>query len=222
MENQALTSVYRHLSKEWVNHFFETGELLLTTLPRCREHEEASRRDEADGKLWFALRDEHQIMAGISTAGACSYILCASQSHSAQVQQRFNTDSWIEIFNVQGFAQAVCRAVGSSKRPLFEPCRYAADKSVTRNATSLIATDVADMCEAIRAGKAEDIEQLFRQSNARLAARAAVFERDVYFLKPADPYQVEEEFRFVWFLDEAVSGPKVFNCSEARQFCQRA
>lgn len=147
-------------------------------------------------------------MAGISTAGACSYILCASQSHSAQVQQRFNTDSWIEIFNVQGFAQAVCRAVGSSKRPWFEPCRYAADKSVTRNATSLITTDVAEMCEAIRASKTENIEQLLLESNARLAARAEVFERDVYFLKLADPYQVEE--------DSASSGSSTKPCPGPR------
>ncbi|MGF6611715.1 hypothetical protein OKW45_006637 [Paraburkholderia sp. WSM4175] len=215
-------SVYRHLPKIWANHFFDTGELLLTTLPKCREHEEESRRDGTDGKLSFAILDGQQIMAGLSIAGKSSYLLCTSCSCAEPIQQRFGTDSWIEIIDVQGFAQAVCRAVGSDTRPMFVPCRYLVDKSVTINAASPIADDFAEMCEAVTTGKTENIKQLFYETNARLRARAEAFEHDVYFLKPADPYQIEEEFRFVWTVDAAVSGPKVFDCSEARQFCQPA
>lgn len=205
-----------------MSHFFETGELLLTTLPKCREHEEASRKDESDGKLWFALHDGRQTMAGIGVAGAHSYILCASQSCSTAVQQRFGTDSWIEIVDVQAFADAIRKAVGSTRHPMFRPCRYAQDKSATRVATTPIANDAAEMLEAIKAGKTENIEHLFHQTNARLAARIEAFEPDTYFLKPEDPYRVEEEFRFVWTLDDAVSGPKVFTCPEAIQYCRPA
>lgn len=222
MNNEAQFPVYRHLPKRWVDNFFETGELLLTTLPKCREHEEASRKDKTDGKLWFALQDGHQTVAGIGVAGASSYILCASQSNSTTVQQRFGTDSWIEIVNVERFAQAICNTVGSSKNPMFASCRYAPDKSVTRDATTSIASDAAEMLEAIQAGKTENMDQLFHQTNARMAARGKVFEQDLYFLKPANPYKVEKEFRFVWILDTAVPGPKVFACPEAIQYCRPA
>lgn len=218
----AHTSVYRHLPRKWANHFFETGELLLTTLSKCREHEEASRKDETDGKLWFELRDRQQTMAGVSVAGARSYILCASQSCSTAIQQRFGTDSWIEIINAEGFAQAIRESVGSNNQPMFGPCRYAEDKSVTRDATTPITDDAAEMLEALRAGKTENIEQLFQQMRTRLAARAGAFEQDLYFLKPAVPYKVEEEFRFVWMLDGAVLGPKVFTCPKAIQYCKPA
>lgn len=221
MTSQPGEPIYRHLDSQWVAKFFGSGELRLTTLNACRTHPSNIRRDATDGKLSFAICDQRQMLAGISTAGSQSYILCASRSSDEAIQRHFETDSWIEIVDVAGFAGAVARAIGSGRQTRFGPCRYAPDKVLTRAASSPIAHDVAELFGAAMSGRTENLDQLFYQANARLAARTEAFQDDLYFLKPAASYAIEQEIRFVWFMEQPVDEPKVFDCSEAVKFCKR-
>lgn len=215
-------SVYRHMDKKWVDQFFETGELLLTTLPKCREHDVLNRADSRDGKLNFALADRQQMMAGISVVGARSYILCASHSAHAEVQSRFGTDSWIEIVDAHAFASAIAETLACTRPPKLSSCIYVDQKEVTREADYPLAHDLREMTEMCMSGDFSQVESIFHRTNERLASRTAVFEDDAYFRKTAEPYRVEQEFRFVWFVDQDVSSPTVVRCEKARQWCRRA
>jgi hypothetical protein len=215
-------SVYRHLEQEWVEDFFRTGSLRLTTLAQCREHEISNRADPRDGRIDFSIRDDSQMMAGVNKAGLRSYMLCASRSCAEPIQRRFNTDSWIEILDVAGFSNAVAKAINCAGEPLFGCCRYVDRKEVNEKAESPISNCFASFHEAAHNPTADisDISSEFAKANDQMAQLAEGPLGDkVYFMKDR-PYEVEEEFRFVWPVDHAVDDPKVFSCPGALQFCK--
>jgi hypothetical protein len=213
-------SAYRHLEQKWVHEFFHTGTLRLTTLAYCREHEISSRADPRDGRINFSIRDNWQMMAGLSTAGQQSYMLCASKSRGPDIQNRFNTDGWIEIVDVAGFADAVAEAIGCSGAALVGSCRYVDAKEANKGTQSPISETISPLFTAVN-DSAADIETEFRKANARIAQFAeGQIGDDAYFMKDRQPYEIEEEVRFVWPAKDVVDGPKVFSCPGAREFCK--
>jgi hypothetical protein len=222
MRSQSLASgsVYRHLERKWVHEFFHIGSLRLTTLAYCREHDISSRADPRDGRINFSIRDNRQTMAGVSTAGLRSHMLCASMSCAGAIQNRFNTDGWIEIVDVAGFADAVADAIDCTGEALVGGCRYVDIKEVNKDAASPISDYIAPLFKATSDPTADTAAEFYKM-NAQIAQFAEGRLGDnAYFMKDRVPYEVEEEVRFVWPVDHAVDGPKIFSCLGARQFCR--
>jgi hypothetical protein len=210
--------VYRHLEQKWVREFFDSGRLRLTTLAYCREHDIPTRWDSRDGRINFSVRDDWQMMAGVCTAGLRSYMLCGSRSYARAIRSRLSTDSWIEIVDVAGFAAAVANAIDCTGEYRVEACRYVDIKEVNTLAAPI--TDcIAPLFEATRDLTA-DLEAEFEKANALIAQAIGWGVGDnAYFMKDRG-YEVEEEVRFVWPVDRAVDGPRVFLCEGALRFCR--
>jgi hypothetical protein len=215
-------SVYRHLEQEFVRKFFKSGELRLTTLPKCRAHDDRARKDALDGKVNFSVREGDQMLAGIRVAGKRSFLLCASRSTASEVQDHFKTDSWIEIINVRGFADAVGKVVQATGKAQIDDCRYVQPKEVNEVAASQIINEyMAQLYEASETPGA-DIHAASDALNEQIGRiiESSVGD-DVYFMKNREPFAVEEEVRFVWLVDYDVAGPDTFFVPDAVQFCKR-
>ena len=48
-----MPSAVRYLERKFIDAFFADGTLQLTTLARCKQHEDASRRDNTEGTCNF-------------------------------------------------------------------------------------------------------------------------------------------------------------------------
>jgi hypothetical protein len=214
-------SVYRHLEQEWVDWFFETGKLRLTTLETCRNHENPTRRDPNDGLLNFSIRDGSQMLAGLNVAASRSYVLCASISPCSGIQDHFSTDSLIEIEDVEGFANAVGNAIHSTGDALIGDCRYVVSKEVNTVAARPLDEHAMRLFEAIN-NNPNDLNAAWDRAGAERAELVnGLFGEDDTFFKKDQAFEGETEFRFVWPVGYAVRGPKEFSLRDAVKFCRR-
>jgi len=211
-------SLYRHLERTRVDEFFDTGSLYLTTLAHCQTHPIVSRRDPREGQTNFSMQDGDLMMAGISKAGGRSYLLSTSISCGKDIQTRFGTDSWIEIFDVAGFADAVAKVLGCKAEPLVGGCLYTDVKQVDDVAPFPLNDIFAPLQKALEIGEPEAVAE-FHNTNKKICQLGAELVGDnAFFMKDRVPYEIEDEVRFAWFVDQPVK-PRPFLCPDARDFC---
>lgn len=133
---------------------------------------------------------------------------------------RFQVDNWIEIVDPSAFAAAVSRAIPGFVRLQIAPCRYVAERAIERATSTPLMPDPTPLLEAARSGAPGAVEAAFHALNQQMADRLENELGDAaYFLKEADPFAIEDEFRFVWSVDHEVRTPTVFRCPEAVEFC---
>jgi hypothetical protein len=223
--SSALTSArepskYRYMQADYVESFFCDGSLLLTTYEKCRTHENLTRRDSREGKANFYFPHGSFVASGIQGVGKRSYMLCTSSTLSEGIMTRFGVDSWIEIVDPPAFADAISRAVPGCLSLRLAPCQYVAVRSVERTTERPIMPDPTRLLEAASSGDSGAVEVAFHAMNREMADHLdEEMEDSTYFLKEAVPFEIEDEFRFVWTVDHDVVDPKVFICKEAAKHC---
>lgn len=214
------SSKFRYLPTQYVEQFFSDGSLLFTTYEKCRTHEDLTRRDSREGKTNFYFPHAGHAVAGIHGVGKRSYVLCTSSTLNDDIRLRFQVDNWIEVVDPPAFAEAVSRAIPGFIRLQMAPCRYVAERSIERPISTPVMPDPAPLIEATRSGIPGAVEAAFHAMNQQMADRLEDELGDAaYFLKEADPYAIEDEFRFVWTVDHEVRTPTIFRCPEAAKFC---
>lgn len=124
---------FRYLSTQYVNSFFATGSLLLTTFARCKAHEEASRRDDTEGKCHFHFESPEHSLSGVHRFGTRSYMLCLSLIESQALAAKFETDSYFRINDVLQFASIVARWIPGCTGGSVGVCTYHDEKQVLRS-----------------------------------------------------------------------------------------
>lgn len=198
--------VIRYVERKYVENFFRTGELRLTTYAQCQVHECDIRRDSNEGKTNFSLDLSNVGMGGwgIQTVGWQSYILCASLCESKNLSERFKVDSYFRINDILGFFNAVSKKLVGFEAGKIGSCIYK-----DQNAFE----------------KGLKFNGIPPSSNAATNSGGLAFERvgfemsdEPYFIK-SDLFAVEGEFRLIWSVSSDVIEPIVLHCPEAIQFC---
>ncbi len=213
-------SKYRYMESRYVDDFFSNGTLRLTTYDECRKHEDQSRRDSREGKANFYFPHANHAIAGIQGVGRQSYMLCTSSTLSDEILSRFQADAWIEIFDPQGFAEAMSHAILGFTQLQMAPCRYAIKRSIEQRTIQPILPDPTQLVLAAQSGIAGSVEAAFEAMNRQMGERLdALLGDQTYFIKEEYPFSVEDEFRFVWTVDHEVIAPTVFKCMEAANYC---
>ena len=57
-DTSQVSLLYRYIRQQYVDDFFENGNLRFTTLYTCRSHEDLIRRDDQEGKSIFVARPD--------------------------------------------------------------------------------------------------------------------------------------------------------------------
>jgi hypothetical protein len=204
----------------YVDKFFFDGSLLLTTYEKCRTHESLVRRDSREGKSNFHFTHGIHAVSGIQDVGKQSYMLCTSATLSEEIMMGFGVDSWIEIVDPPAFAEAVSRSIQGFIELRLAPCQYVSERSLERTTRRPVMPDPTPPVEAANRGDGEAVVAAFHAMNRSLADRLDEEMKDkTYFLKEAVPFEVENEFRFVWTVDHEVVVPRVFACKDAVKYC---
>jgi hypothetical protein len=202
--------VYRFLEKKYVDQFFQTGLLRLSSFARFSKHEDEARLDGKEGTFSFHYQPpgSGEIVIGNGCVGADAYVLCASLVPSADVMRGFKADSAIVVNDPRGFALAVAASIPNFAFGFDGPCSYQARRDIHRNFFS--ATDAPDI--PLDLSGALDRSRL-------LDLMKSVGERDAYFLKHFS-HMPQNEWRFIWITSGQLNDYIEVEVPEARNFCE--
>src|ERR1700722_11806411 len=104
-------TICRYLESRFVEVFIEKGSLRLGTFGHYETIEDDIRKDQRDGRINFQFNREGLNIAGVTTVGRRSYVMCASLLESENLQKRFRCDNFIRIRNPLFFADAISRYI---------------------------------------------------------------------------------------------------------------
>jgi len=199
--------VYRYMDQQWVDKFFETGELMLTSFARCSQHRDEQRADEFEGMALVVgrgpgdLRFESQVRMG-----ADFYLLCTSVRGDKSLMQEFECDGFFRINDTFGFALAIAKKLGGFLRGFEGMCNYT-DRLVIEKPIPAGLTALFDgSTPAVLERQAAAVMQI-AGVDALLAKRTA--------------YANQLEYRLLWNVDHDVTDSIVVRCPEAVQFCEK-
>jgi len=199
--------VYRLLdNKQWLDNFFNTGELALSCFSKFRNYSDEIRGDkeEGDAMIWFenAKGDTHAFKY---ESGMNSYILCTTMELTEQVIKDFNAVGAIKIHNPTYFGAEVMQVIPGAQQGIEGKCIYD-DSRVYRGYSD-------KMKALLSSGNYLDHPSL------RDELMMAAGEREL-FLK-LKKYESQDEYRMLWFVDSSVDSNLFVKCPGAIRFCER-
>lgn len=204
--------LYRYMEKEYVDTFFETGALRLSSFKRFSEHPDEERLDarEGEGTVFnINTEGEGQTFSAKIRQGHNAYVLSTSTLYSKKLAERFETDSGFRIDNVMGFAIAVSRYVPGFIGGLEGPCIYQNGRIIERHSDPIN----LDSMRVSSGSKEIDMSKLMYKADL-----LAGF--DLFFLKEIR-YAHQHEYRLLWLVNNQADLYLDIICPEARDFCTR-
>lgn len=191
--------LYRFIEKQYVDEFFKTGKLKLTTFENCKRLEDDNRKDtkEGQGEL-FGYDGDIKMQIGFGVGGD-AIMLCTSLYNEYEDASGNKFDKYIEIFDVQGLLFAIADQLTKNgyviKSILFGPCFYSKKES-----------HGAVQSAAFR-------EKLYKEQrfdwNEMMRIAKTIGGNNMYFQKPVDK-RFENEFRLLWIVDNLEKDKDIF------------
>ena len=114
----------RYLPSKFVDAFFNSGSLRLSSFAQFGKHEDEEKGDAREGATIMIGLAAEQTLYARSFRGHNAYILCASRVLDFDLMQRFDADAAIEIHNGPGFALAVARQLAGYREGFEGDCVY--------------------------------------------------------------------------------------------------
>ena len=198
--------VYRYMDKEFVDQFFDTGELRLSSVRAFRRHSDEQRGDTAEGQSILVSKGPSSTVVAAVGRDRGAYILSTSLRNDDQLAADFNASGRFEITRPHQFALAVGDSIEGFVGGFEGYCAYRDTRSITAETKDVDLDALKD-----ENGKLP-LDKVFQ-----LATRPG---GPMEFLLKLKKYQHQQEYRFVW----SASGSQdhvIVNCPKASQFCRR-
>ena len=203
-----LPPVFRYLPRMYVERFFESGELRLSSFSQFSKHKDEARGDREEGNSLVSSKGGgRQFLAAVG-GGHKSYVLCGSFTLSGAIMSKFSgCDAAFEITDVPNFAFAVARQLAGFTSGISGYCIYADSRMLIRN----IDNDPFPL--PANPGEGIPMETIFQ-------ATAAAGQGEDLFLKQSK-YAYQAEYRLIWHLDKPPHDSLIVVAPDARQFCRQ-
>lgn len=203
-----LPPVYRYLPMEFVDAFFETGALRLSSFKQFTKHADEARLDVNEGQSHVMMLGEGRHFGAMMSGGHNAYVLCGSTTLSSELLRKFEgSEGVIEITNVPEFASAVARQLAGFVSGVSGHCIYTGKRILMRHVPYDPFPLPNDSSEQV------PVEQM-------LAAAAQAGQDEEKLLKERQ-YAYQAEYRLLWNIDKEVPEYIDLKSLEARQFCRR-
>ena len=203
--------LYRFLEKQYVDEFFETGKLKLTTFSDCAKHENKNKNDSEEGvaTITTILGNGKRIEAKIGI-GENAYMLCTTMQYNENLYKSLEYDACFSITDPMAFSNIIINKLQNVVSFVFGPCMYLSERELDNSRHVTI----------------QDYEKIgFENNNNELDFQQMInfstkgIEKDMMFLKKRDKYSNQNEYRLIWTLNSESSIKDGFiYIPEARQF----
>lgn len=205
--------VYRYLNRDYVDDFFESGILRLSSFNFFAKHEDEARLDAQEGK--GLVVHQHKVgkgqhIAGYLVYGERSYVLCGAMRHDVEIMKAFpGADSGFRINDTVRFADCIAHHIPGFKGGSEGPCIYLPRRIVHRNLGPVDETTLHDE-NAPGQISVEKMHNFISHLDSG----------DQCFLKHRD-FGYQCEYRFIWETNLESEDHIFISVPEAREFCTR-
>lgn len=187
------------LKGEYVDMFFETGNLKLSTFENCKKLEDENRKDTKEGQSeLYGYDGDIKMQIGLGV-GSDAILLCTSLCSEYKDNNGTIFDKYIEIFDAQGLLFAIADQLIKNgyviNNILYGPCFY-----TKKEFHNPVCTE--KFIEKLDKEKVFDWDEMTRIANT-------IGGNNMFFQKPIDK-RLENEFRLLWIVDNIKKGQDIF------------
>jgi hypothetical protein len=198
------------MNKEFIERFFDTGKLRLSTFKNFSEHEDDERNDAIEGRNVISVRGKNGVVIARARHGLNSFIFCTSMREDLALMKLFDATSYFKIVDTTMFGISIASCIPYLIDGVEGPCQYLDGHYIRR--------EVENLPEHVFPNETQSADVQFDHrvgTNAALAAVGA----DVYFSKRTR-YVSQQEYRFIWNVTHEVNDFLEIECPAARQYCE--
>lgn len=190
------SKIIKMSKKEYIDDFFENGNLLIGTLESFH-NDSPEIGDNSEGSFIVVGKNTTQTAFAEIGSGFNNYVFCCYDGEPDQeIIDKFGYNDYLEIIDVKGFSEAISKSL-KANRSYRSKCLYKKDK--------------------VLVGSTPDNFNFYEMSG-RLKE---LVNETKYFLKTSN-YKHQQEYRFLWELDNDIKAPLIINCKEAIKYCKRS
>lgn len=191
--------LYRFIEEQYVDEFFKTGKLKLTTFDNCKKLEDDNRKDTKEGQSELYGYDGNIKMQIGFGVGSDAIMLCTSLCSEYKDDKGSVCTKYIEIFNVQGLLFAIADQLTKNdhvvKSILYGPCFY-----TKKEFHGTVHSEA--FREKLEKEQKFDWDEMTRITNS-------IGGNNMFFQKPVDK-RFENEYRLLWIVDNPKKDKDIF------------
>ena len=159
-------TVFRYMDRRWIDAFFETGALRLSSLARFQRHVDEQRQDQNEGVQSYEYYTPSEPPLFLSTwihYGMNAYVLCGSMSESGSLATAFGADDYLAIQETMEFANAIAAHIPGFIGGTEGPCLYLNRRLLKRDLGPLSLDHLGLSAEKSDTEKAARFQQFLQQ-----------------------------------------------------------
>jgi hypothetical protein len=199
-------SVIRYEDIRWIDEFFQTGRIRLSSFKQFASYPDEHRGDVSEGNAVSLGQSGDNWSAIAHGQGFNSAVLSCSHRLDHKLKAAFGRDSAFEITNTFKFAFEISRQLHGFRLGLEGSCIYRSERTIDR------AVDL-DLEKYRRPDGTFDMQYLADASNALGGPELLLLKQK--------RYEDQQEYRLLWELDELNSSYVDVVAPKAVQHCRR-
>jgi hypothetical protein len=202
--------VLRIMPEEYVDEFFRTGRLRLSSFRVFAEHSDEQRGDKVEGLNVINLQGTKHETFLLTSHGQDAYVLCGSacETLTEDLADKFGSRTAIFVRDATEFGLRVSRQIGGFRGGMEGACIYR-DGSLQFPVEEQVFEQLLDA-----PNRTVDMRHL---TGGLLDAAGATV-----FFRKGTQFQSQMEYRWVWIVDNAAEPVLFINCPAARDVCEKA
>lgn len=199
--------VYRYEDQQWIDQFFETGTIRLSTFAKFSKYQDEVRGDTAEGSgFCYGETPDNKSVGIVQSQGLNALVLCCTHRLSRDMRDKFGRDSAFQIMNTVAFASEISRQLLGFRQGLEGSCIYRDGRTIKRS-INFSMKDLEDANGNIELGSLFDIGR-------------ALGGAELVLLKDKK-YEDQAEYRLMWTVDEIDGDFVDVKAPLARQYCRK-
>jgi len=201
-------TVHRVMAREFVDEFFATGRLRLSSFDLFAKHPDEERGDPGEGAHLLLGKGTKQTVYAVTRHGQSAFVLSGSSTGRPETFDCFDSDVAVRINDTTAFGTVIARQLPGFRFGFEGPCTYK---------NSPIECDIGDF----------ELENLKRDAptgqielNALGGFILNMAGHEVFFRKRTN-YSHQGEYRWIWMTDLRGVDHLYVDVPEARAVCTR-
>jgi hypothetical protein len=202
--------LYRYENQEFIDKFFETGEILISSFHQYKKYEDNQLGDKSEGSTFnVGHTSNNKTVSTFTTVGMNSYCFCTSTLLDKKLFKVFSRNAVFVIKDPINFILQIEKSLSRITEVLYGNCIYIDKKMLIKQ------------LPAVELEKLQDDNDPTKISSAKLMATLAQLDGPEQFFIKKINYQAQSEYRLIWNCDRTVTDPILIKCPEAIQFCEK-